>query len=333
MTMLNQNFSMWAGNTRYISVSVTEDDDTTPKDLTDAHILWIMREYGEEDSLLEKTTDDDGVQINDPPTDGIFTIILKPEDTVDLSGIYHHRAIVTNQHGEVSTVLMGSAIISNVLDVAPPDEEGWEEDPSNIVIVDNKIFITRLEDTEDNHNHRIRLSAGMKDMYGNALPEDIVINLTSRYYPILASFQIVLLDLQQYMTNINKDYAYRYIRENSLAIMSITPRSENWDDPPYEFKQYVRFKTVYDMVVNTYIKAIGGAGKAVSLGDLSVDKKSASADMAVILKRLEDQLQPWYDLCMQRTNRGRAKVDTVVKGGRGRGYSDVYPHRRGIDLE
>ncbi len=335
MTMLNQNFSMWAGNTRYLSVSVTEQDGETPKDLTDAHIVWILREYGSAENILVKETSAEatplgGLMINDPPTAGIFTIFLYPEDTQDLSGVYYHQADVTNQHGEVSTVLTGSAVIDNVLDITPPEPEfGWENVNHTVQVHGEYIYIVLNEDLEDNHEYRIVMPKTTKAMDGSSLGSDYILEFTSRYYPLLASPNMVRLDLGQYMTDVNEDYMYRYIRENSMAIMSITPREDiDWDDPPFEFKQYVRFKTIYDMILGTYMRMASGGGKSVKLGQLTVDYRD-SQSQAEMLRFLKDLLEPWYSLCM---GLKRAKgIRTVTKGTFGRSSDGTYPFPRGFE--
>lgn len=334
MTMLNQNFSMWAGNTRYLTVSVTEQDGVTPKDLTDAHVIWFLREYNSTENILVKETSNDstplgGLMINDPPSDGIFTIFLYPEDTTELSGIYYHQADVTNQHGEVSTVLVGSAVINNVMDLEPPEPEyGWETTSHTVEIHGEDIHIILQEEIQDNHEYRVTIPATLQSTDGSTLSTQQIIWFTSLYTPMFASPNMVRLDLQQYLTEINEDYMYRYIRENSLSIMALTPRTGiDWDDPPYEFKQYVRFKTIYDMVLNIYVRLSSGSGKSVKLGQLTVDHRDSQAQSAMIV-HLKDMLEPWYSLCM---GRGRATIRTVTKGSFGTSSDGTYPFPRGVE--
>ncbi len=212
-----------------------------------------------------------------------------------------------------------------------PDKYNGELLETEVTAQDNKVFIS-LDDLDNNCEYIVVVTTDVEDTEGNSLSQEYSYTFTSQYDPIYASFNNVMLDLQQYMSNINEDFVYRYIRENSQSIRTLTKRRDiNWNNPPpYEVQQYVRFKTVYDIVLNAYVKSVGGSGKKTRLGDLDVDKKSASADMATIIKSLQDNLQPWYDMSLGIQNRGRAKSVSFVKGGRQGTYSDVYPFPRGI---
>lgn len=218
----------------------------------------------------------------------------------------------------------------NQIALVPDAEEGITVS-GEISVVGSNIYITLQETLIANYTYTVKASKGLKDVYGNALQDDYLLNFTSLYNPLTGSTNTVEMDLLQYMTSINADHMFRYMRENTMSIQRLTPRRNiNWEDPPFEFKQYVRHKTIYDMVLNAYVKATGGSGKSVKLGQLHIDKKSASQDMAVILRRLQDNLQPWYDLCMAMTNRGRAKTTSISKSERKNEYDGTYPYPREI---
>lgn len=94
MTATNQNFYMYAGDTKNLNISVTNDDGS-PLDLTGCTITWVLKKNNSE---LVKTT-----------TNGV--IELEPSDTSDLYGIYPHECELTDQTGNVSTIFIGKVTI------------------------------------------------------------------------------------------------------------------------------------------------------------------------------------------------------------------------------
>lgn len=87
MAELNQNFTMFAGETKNIVVPVTSDNPDL--DLTGADIKWEVRQkqYSATHVIL-KESPDITVEGN------VLTIHLKPPDTKDLSGTYYHKCLL-----------------------------------------------------------------------------------------------------------------------------------------------------------------------------------------------------------------------------------------------
>lgn len=103
MAMEGQNFSMYAGDTKYIRFPVNGLTD-----LTGASVKWGMRSDKQATtSSLIKTTDDD-ISI----VDNEVQILLRPEDTQGLKGTHYHECELTDVVGNVSTVLVGTVTIS-----------------------------------------------------------------------------------------------------------------------------------------------------------------------------------------------------------------------------
>lgn len=101
MTQFNQNFSMFAGETKYIAVPNTKDDGTD-LDLSGSTITWTVkkREYSP-DSVLSKATPDITVSGN------VLTIALTSPDTNDLLGTYYHKCDCVDQFGNDSVLFTG----------------------------------------------------------------------------------------------------------------------------------------------------------------------------------------------------------------------------------
>lgn len=110
MTISKQNFSIVAGDTAKLTVSVT-DPTGAPLDLTGATIRWAMGRGVGIPPLLEKSSEDNSITINGTS----FDINLDPLDTQNLRGAFYHEAEITDASGEVSTVMTGTATVRGSL--------------------------------------------------------------------------------------------------------------------------------------------------------------------------------------------------------------------------
>lgn len=95
MTAINQNFSIFAGNTK--SITVTVDDAAS---LTGATIEFNIKKNENSNAILTKT--------NVSVSGNTITITLNPTDTENFSGSYYHECVLTDQYGNVSTLSVGT---------------------------------------------------------------------------------------------------------------------------------------------------------------------------------------------------------------------------------
>jgi hypothetical protein len=111
MAAKDQNFEMFAGDTQTIIVNVDFD-------LTGAReIKWVMKKsVSSLDKLIYKALSSQEIDIThsgpDPEDENTFQIQLDPEDTINLKSMYYHEAEVTDNLGNVSTVMVGNAMIN-----------------------------------------------------------------------------------------------------------------------------------------------------------------------------------------------------------------------------
>jgi hypothetical protein len=103
MATKNQNFEMFAGDTKAVTVTVAGVD------LTGATVKWAMKKsiFNAEPDVYKDTAAGISVITADK-----FTIALAPADTELLTGTYYHEASVTDVSGNVSTVLTGTITIN-----------------------------------------------------------------------------------------------------------------------------------------------------------------------------------------------------------------------------
>lgn len=109
MTQKNQNFEMFAGDTKDIVVTV-DDGDGIPVNLTGASIKWVLKKATVTGAQQVLKTMANGIFLTDPLA-GEFTVRLATADTNAISGKFYHEAEVTDSSGNVSTVFTGTVKI------------------------------------------------------------------------------------------------------------------------------------------------------------------------------------------------------------------------------
>ena len=106
MTTTAQDFTMYAGDTNTITVTVT-DSAGAVVNITGATITWKLLEEQGGTIALTKTVGS-GIIITNG-AGGIFTIALAATDTASLlAGAYYHEAELTDTSSNVSTILIGT---------------------------------------------------------------------------------------------------------------------------------------------------------------------------------------------------------------------------------
>lgn len=105
MTTQAQNFEMFAGDTRQITISVT-DEDGAALPLTGYDAIWVVYKQTTKELILSKVLGS-GIMIP-TPANGQIIIDLLPEDTEDITpGKYLHECEISTSSTDVSTVTTG----------------------------------------------------------------------------------------------------------------------------------------------------------------------------------------------------------------------------------
>lgn len=109
MTKVNQDFTMYQGESKHVEAAVVDSDDQ-PLDMTGATIEW--KAYDTEDdsvaSITKSTASGNIVIINKNATNDGLRIILAPADTQNLSPeVYYHECRVTDSTGNEEVVFVG----------------------------------------------------------------------------------------------------------------------------------------------------------------------------------------------------------------------------------
>ena len=111
MASVGQDFTMHAGDTKDVTVSVVDGDGSSVT-LTGATIVWKMARKVDETALLTKTTTAGDITISGAD----FSFTLAASDTASLdAGQYYHEAEVTDSSSDVATVTTGIITIETDL--------------------------------------------------------------------------------------------------------------------------------------------------------------------------------------------------------------------------
>ena len=105
MTATGQNFTIYQGDHKQVYVTTYEEDGITNLNILSCDINWVMYKRYPENIVLTKTTAS-GITITTAAS-GIFLISLVPVDTENLLGEYNHEAELTDQAGNISTIMVG----------------------------------------------------------------------------------------------------------------------------------------------------------------------------------------------------------------------------------
>lgn len=109
MTATGQNFDMYQGDDKQVSVTTYGEDGVTVLDISNCAINWVLYKRYPENIVLTKTTSS-GITLTIPAS-GVFLITLVPVDTENLLGEYNHEAELTDLAGYISTIMVGKVLI------------------------------------------------------------------------------------------------------------------------------------------------------------------------------------------------------------------------------
>lgn len=120
------------------------------------------------------------------------------------------------------------------------------------------------------------------------------VSFVSQYNPLFSTIRIVRSDFKTLLSTYNDQEIYEHIFSNSvLALETANPEIDE-TDIPYYVKQYVRYKTEYDIIFDLLITMSSKSGaQSKSLGDFSIDRTYRTPELEKILRLLENRLATW----------------------------------------
>jgi hypothetical protein len=145
-----------------------------------------------------------------------------------------------------------------------------------------------------------------------------IYGFTSTYTPLFATTNQVKMDISKALVDISDDLIYSTIRSNSIDVQYMASQTYvednfvDWNNPPYAVKQYVRYKTDCDLIVNMYAGSTTQTGNTVQLGDFSYSGSSAQSTLYYgLLGELKKRTEYWR----KRIGSAPASPRSYVKGG------------------
>lgn len=298
------------------TVSVENDLSSTPI-LT----LVVNKTQTSSEKYIEKTL---SYSLNGETGEYDIVITLSEAEVAAVSrGIYYYSI-----SSPTETILNGGMIVGD------PTINTLNETEEDIYLIqnDNIVYVMFNDFMQKNTDYTLTstyqyTSDGNPDIYYNSQ----VITFSSDYYPLFCTFNSVKDLVTLYHLNITDELIYKTIRDNSESIQSLTQRTDivDWDEElPHEFGEYVKNKSIYDLVLNIYVNSSVTSGHSKTLGEFSIEN-NADSSVYELLGKLKENLNPWYDLAMGTGIRGRASMGAVVRAKDGtKGFT--YPYDRGI---
>ena len=111
MATTGQNFTMWAGDTKEITFTITDATN-----LVGASAKWGLSLHTAMNPLLISKSSTDATQIVIDSTGTTFTVYLLSSETADLSEtVYYHEAEVEDVAGNLCTVSVGEITMQSDL--------------------------------------------------------------------------------------------------------------------------------------------------------------------------------------------------------------------------
>lgn len=171
-------------------------------------------------------------------------------------------------------------------------------DAVEITFSTNGSVVTIDYDIEPNCEYIVVIK-DVKDNSGNKLAEPLVYSFTSQYTPLFATINQIKTDIGRALTEVPSDLIYRSIRSNSMDVQYLVSAAKaattNWDDPPYDIRQYVRYQTDVDIMLDQYAESSTQTSDRVQLGDFAVQGGGSSQAYSykMILDELKKRAQYW----------------------------------------
>jgi hypothetical protein len=115
------SFEMYQGDTKRLNFTITDATTGDVFDITGATARWQAsraKTVGFSSTPLLTKTEEAGLEITDA-IGGAVTVVLDPEDTLNLSGNFYHELEITDATGDVATAYTGTFTVKKAL-IRPP---------------------------------------------------------------------------------------------------------------------------------------------------------------------------------------------------------------------
>ncbi|MDK2600714.1 Ig-like domain-containing protein [Bacillus stercoris] len=208
---------------------------------------------------------------------------------------------------------------------------------STIEPIETPNIITITAEFEDDAEYTVIVRETVKSKNGSALGVAYHWAFMTHFTYLYGDPQSVRDDIGSASDSYSDKSLYKYMRDISNYAYEVVSGNADFSasdyadgKAPYYVHQYVRFKTGYDLLINSQLRSVAdgdvGGIHQYKLGDLTITKDAvgsgAAADMSTLLDELKTKMKVWEDLLHGQHNRGYAKPTYVVPG---ENSTDTYP--------
>lgn len=191
---------------------------------------------------------------------------------------------------------------------------------------------------EDDAEYTVIVRETVANSTGGALGIAYHWSFLTKYTQLYGDPALVRQDLGGLSDSVSDKQLYQFLSESTKYAYQIASLSAAFDSTlyangaaPYYMHQYVRFRTVYNLIINSQLNAGGAAGFTtdVTLGDLTVSKEaSGGASLSDVLAELKVGMKQFMDMIQGHNNRGYAKPIVVIRGENAEAYPDFLSGTR-----
>ncbi|HLO11251.1 MAG TPA: hypothetical protein VK190_03220 [Pseudoneobacillus sp.] len=194
------------------------------------------------------------------------------------------------------------------------DKEQYLERPDDALNITLEVVGDTLTITFNNtqNSDYIVTLKDLKDKDENALEDSVVYKFTSTYSPLLATPRQIVNDIGNIFTDSDIDKVLYTIRSNSINVQYMTSKTIDWNNPPYEAKQYVRYQTDLDLLVGRYSETSAESRDNVTLGDFSI---GAGSSGTTAFRMLTDEMRKRAEYWKARLGNIKSTPKSFLKGG------------------
>lgn len=243
------------------------------------------------------------------PTDGQTVIKLNHpyvmgsgELMVYLNGMV---AVLGEDYDETDNTTITFRFQLSSQDVVITQHLVYYDDKAVKVITDDKQSLFHRYGLED------RLKKNQKyTVTFNYGPQEMSFSFYTRMEPLYSTVETIRGDLGVFISTITDFQIMYLIHENSKIAEQefATELEDNNGEPTFAMRQWVRYRTELDLVLQLYMHQMGRSGSDhMILGQLEIERRSNLGDYEPLMKELKAKL-------MKYQRRG-SPVRTAVKGG------------------
>lgn len=192
----------------------------------------------------------------------------------------------------------------------------------DLKVYDNKIEITPKTGVKDNSVYEITVR-GLVSEDRTRRTDEFKTQITTKLTPSYCSLHSVKSLADEY--DLADDKILFFIREASLFAEYIRKETYDEENVPFEVKQYVKYRAVYESLLKHYVGISSQIGMEGALGEVSFANKVQDNALKELLKAIKNELDQWTDHLKGFGLEGRAAPTSTIRGSLHRPIRPTIP--------